>query len=67
MTAMQVIDTPTVCTKTGKLPFETRGEARQRAISMNSRFSRGKPWRAYKCPHCDAWHIGREHRHGGKD
>jgi hypothetical protein len=39
---------------TGKRPYDTRAQAR----STRKRFP-GAPRRAYRCPTCDRWHLGR--------
>jgi hypothetical protein len=39
---------------TGKRPYDTRAQARL----CRKRYP-GAARRAYRCPHCDQWHLGR--------
>ena len=39
---------------TGKRPYDTRAQAR-----LSRKRYPGAARRAYRCPHCDRWHLGR--------
>lgn len=51
----------------GKVPYDTKADAkRARARSQTvygGRDRYGRAWTVYRCPHCDAWHIGHEPFH----
>lgn len=53
-----------VCRQTGKITYPSRGDAKDHVTALNRKF-RKNHWRAYRCPHCRNWHVGREQLHGG--
>ena len=48
------VDSAPMSCPTGKRCYDTRAEAR----STRKRYP-GASRRAYRCPHCDRWHLGR--------
>lgn len=52
------------CEIEGKIKFKTPHEAYRRGEGMKKK--RGSNIRAYKCPHCDGWHLTSQHDRYGK-
>jgi len=45
----------------GKKPYPSKSEAKRIAKMTTSTFG-GRPKMAYRCPVCDAWHVGEDNR-----
>lgn len=43
-----------------KIPFKTREEAEGAAVTAKMRYGGDKP-KAYKCQHCEHWHLARQY------
>lgn len=46
-----------ICQTSGKQAFATEREARDAIASRRQRERKPTPSRAYRCPHCGAWHL----------
>jgi hypothetical protein len=49
-----------ICTRTGKQVYGTRARAIKYAIRAARQT--GQPYRIYRCPHCDWWHLTSQNR-----
>jgi DNA-directed RNA polymerase subunit RPC12/RpoP len=45
------------CPVTGKRKYETEGEALATAAHQIASNDAPKDLRAYRCPHCESWHL----------
>lgn len=45
------------CPVTGKRKYATEGEALSTAAHQVATNDAPKGMRAYRCPHCDSWHL----------
>jgi hypothetical protein len=55
------------CPNGGKVTFRSPAKARQAAKLARGGVMenlRGRPWRAYKCPYCDGWHLTTQEQRG---
>jgi hypothetical protein len=55
------------CPVTGKRKYETEGEGEALATAAHQIASNDAPkdLRAYRCPHCESWHLTKNANAGG--